>query len=63
VQRDVALRCSVKDRIAYNMIRIAEERGLISPERTTLVCGVGVVVVARRFMLNSACHIGWPARM
>jgi hypothetical protein len=29
--------CSVKDRIAYNMIKRAEEQGIISPERTTLV--------------------------
>lgn len=30
--------CSVKDRIAFNMIKRAEEQGIISPEHTTLVC-------------------------
>ena len=40
---------SVKDRIAYNMIRRAEEQGIISPERTTLVGE-----------LHSSCVFDWP---
>ena len=31
------LPCSVKDRIAYNMINKAEEQGIITPGKTILV--------------------------
>ena len=31
------LACSVKDRIAYNMINKAEEQGIITPGKTILV--------------------------
>lgn len=31
------LSCSVKDRIAYNMINKAEEQGIITPGKTILV--------------------------
>jgi hypothetical protein len=47
--------CSVKDRIAYSMIKKAEEAGLISPATTTLVSpGEGCTAVCP----GRAPHLG-----
>jgi hypothetical protein len=47
--------CSVKDRIAFNMIKRAEEQGIISPERTTLVRRPACTVLLLWLSMHCSC--------
>ena len=51
--------CSVKDRIAFNMIKRAEEQGIISPEHTTLVSSTYPPAVRQSLTLSllQHCHV------
>ena len=44
---------SVKDRIAFNMIKRAEEQGIISPEHTTLVSCIESHAASQSLSLSS----------
>ena len=62
--------CSVKDRIAFNMIKRAEEQGIISPEHTTLVSSTNLQPVRQISSVScllqhcSVCkHEQWIGRL
>ncbi len=55
------LACSVKDRIAYNMINKAEEQGIITPGKTILVRDSYQRLISSKISVTAralACCIG-----